>query len=57
MAAKDYEAQQKAAAKRRAQVVRLHKSGKKHKEIGNVLGLSHQRISQILSDERQKGNL
>lgn len=57
MALNTYENQLKAAEKRRAQVVRMHKSGKKNREIANVLGLSHQRISQILSDERSRGNL
>lgn len=57
MTQKDYAAELKAATKKRAKVVQMHKNGKKHREIGNALNISHQRVSQILSDERTRGNL
>lgn len=57
MSKPDYIKQLQASAKKRAEVVRLHKKGKKNAEIANVLDISHQRVSQILASERVKGNV
>ncbi len=42
-----------AAAKRRKEIVRLSKT-KTHREIANVMGVSAQRIGQIIAAERAK---
>jgi DNA-directed RNA polymerase specialized sigma subunit len=46
-----------ASEKRRKEIVRLHKKDMKGTEIANVLGISRQRVSEILSEERKKGNV
>lgn len=43
-----------AAAKRRKEIVRLHKKPMSATEIANVLGISRQRVSEILKQEKER---
>lgn len=53
----DYIKTLQAAAKRRKEIVRLHKKPMKATEIANVLGISRQRVSEILKQEKAKGSI
>lgn len=47
-----YEKQMREAAKRRAEIVRLHKTGKySYSEIGERMGVSKQRVHAVLRKE------
>lgn len=46
-----------AAAKRRKEIVRMHKRPMSATEIANVLGISRQRVSEVLKQEKSKGNI
>lgn len=48
------EATQKALQKRAAWIVKQHKGGKTQEEIANYLGMTRQRVQQILAAERAK---
>ena len=48
------EATQKALQKRADWILKQHKAGKKQHEIANLLGMTRQRVQQILAAERGK---